>query len=113
MANEKENEQTVTEKKELQGAVKQAQIDQWKALYGEVYSVTGDGKICYLKKPDRKIISYVSTLTSNPIKASETMLNSCWLGGCEDFKTDDGLFFGLSQKIGALVQIKEAELAKL
>ena len=113
MANEKENEQTATEKKELQGAVKQSQIDKWKALYGEVYSVTGEGKVCYFKKPDRKIMGYAYAFQNNPIKMAETIFNSCFLGGSEDFKTDDELFLSAAPKIGSLIKLKETEIAKL
>jgi hypothetical protein len=95
------------------GTVSQEQIQQWKNKYGEVYSFTSDNKICYLRKPDRKVLAYVSSIQNNPIKSSEAMVNNCWLGGCDDFKTDDSLFFGLTQKMGALIQIKEVELAKL
>ncbi|MBQ5451628.1 MAG: hypothetical protein IIT56_01415 [Bacteroidales bacterium] len=77
---------------ELIGQVSETQIQAWKKQWGEVFAVKADGKICYLRKPDRKILAYTSTLANNPIKANETLLNNCWLGGCEDFKTDDSLF---------------------
>jgi hypothetical protein len=44
---------------------------------------------------------------------AETMLNNCWLGGCDDFKTDDELFFGVSAQLGQLVTVKKVELSKL
>jgi len=97
----------------LNGTVDQGQIDKWKKQHGDVYSFKADGKVCYLRKPDRKILSYVSSMGNNPIRIAETMLNNCWLGGCGDFKTDDALFLGLSQKLGSLIQIKEAEISKL
>lgn len=113
MANEKENEQTATEMKELQGAVEQAQIDKWKALYGEIYAITGEGKICYVKKPDRKILAYASQYQNNPIKMAETYFNSCFLGGCEDFKTDDELFMSAAPRVVQIFKLKETELVKL
>ena len=112
-----ENENTETTTKPtaptLTGSVDQSQIAQWKSQHTDIYSFTADGKICYLRKPDRKVLAYVSSIGNNPIKIAETMINNCWLGGCPDFKTDDSLFLGLSQKLGALIQIKEAELSKL
>ena len=98
---------------ELTGQVSETQIQTWKKQWGEVFAVKADGKICYLRKPDRKILAYTSTLANNPIKANETRLNHCWLGGCEDFKTDDSLFLGLSAQLGGIVDIKKAELSKL
>ena len=97
----------------FEGEAAPSQIDSWKKQYTDIYSVTAEGRICYLRKPDRKVLAYVSSIGNNPIKIAETMINNCWLGGCPDFKTDDSLFLGLSQKLGALIQIKEAELSKL
>jgi len=95
------------------GQASAEQIAQWKDKYGEVYAIQADNKVCYVRKPDRKTLAYVSTLQHNPIKMAETMLNNCWVGGCEEFKTDDSLFLGACQKLGALVQVKEADLVKL
>ena len=89
------------------------QIADWKKKHGEVYKVTVDGKSCYLHKPDRKTLAYVSTAKDNPIRMSELMLNNCWIDGDEDIKTDDALFLGVVQQMGALISIKQAELVKL
>ncbi len=97
----------------LIGQATEGQVAQWKKKHGEIYALKADGKICYVHKPDRKTLAYVATLQNNPIKMAETMLNNCWLGGCEDFKTDDELFLGTCQQLGGLVQIKQTELSKL
>lgn len=89
------------------------QIADWKKKHGEVYKVTVDGKSCYLHKPDRKTLAYVSTAKDNPIRMSELMLNNCWIDGDEEIKTDDALFLGVIQQMGALISIKQAELVKL
>lgn len=89
------------------------QIADWKKKHGEVYKVTVDGKSCYLHKPDRKTLAYVSTAKDNPIRMSELMLNNCWIDGDEVIKTDDALFLGVVQQMGALISIKQAELVKL
>ncbi|MCR4559326.1 MAG: hypothetical protein K5685_04555 [Bacteroidales bacterium] len=44
---------------------------------------------------------------------AETIFNSCFLGGSEDFKTDDELFLSAAPKLGALIKLKETEIAKL
>lgn len=89
------------------------QIADWKKKHGEVYKVTVEGKSCYLHKPDRKTLAYVSTAKDNPIRMSELMLNNCWIDGDEEIKTDDALFLGVAQQMGALISIKQAELVKL
>ena len=89
------------------------QVEGWKKKWGDVFKVTVDGRTCYLHKPDRKTLAYVSTAKDNPVRATETLLNNCWIEGDEEIKTDDGLFFGVSQQLGALIDIKKAELVKL
>ncbi|MCR4559781.1 MAG: hypothetical protein K5685_06845 [Bacteroidales bacterium] len=97
----------------LIGEVSKEQINTWKKQHKEIFAVKAEGHICYLRKPDRKVLSYVSSLSHNPIKLNEALLNNCWLGGSEEFKTNDEFFLGLSAKLNGLVQIKQAELEKL
>lgn len=98
---------------ELKGKATAEQIKEWKQKYGEIFMVVVDGSVCYLKKPDRKTMSYVATLGNNPIRANEALLQNCFLGGDESIKTDDDKFFGISAKLNEIVEIKEAEITKL
>ena len=98
---------------ELKGTVTAEQIAEWKKKLGDIFKVEVDGSVCYLKKPDRKTMSYVATLGNNPIRANEALLQNCWLGGDESVKTDDEKFFGVSSKLNEIVEIKEAEITKL
>lgn len=89
------------------------QIQQWKAKHGEVFEVEVDGKHAFLKKPDRKVLSYAMTQAqTNPLGFAEVILNNCWLAGDEEIKTDDSLFLSVSGKLDGLLQIKEAALKK-
>jgi len=89
------------------------QIADWKKKYGDVFKVEAGDSVCYLKKPDRKTLSYVATLGNNPIRANEALLQNCWIDGDESIKTDDEKFFGVSAKLNEIVEIKEAEITKL
>jgi hypothetical protein len=95
------------------GAETPEQIENWKKKYGDIFLVEVDDSVCYLKKPDRKTMSYVATLGNNPIRANEALLENCWLGGDESIKTDDEKFYGVSAKLNEIVAIKEAEITKL
>jgi len=96
------------------GEVSKDQIKQWKAQHGDVFAIRVDGHVCYLKRPDRKVIAYASSVgTKDPVKFNELMLSNCWLGGSEAIKTDDSLFLGASGRLAELIEIKEAELEKL
>lgn len=97
----------------LVGQVDQEQINKWKALHKDVYAVTVDGSICYLKKPNRATMSHMATLSTNPIRANEVLLNDTWLAGDESIKTDDDKFFGVTSQLAQIIEIKEAELKKL
>lgn len=98
---------------ELKGKATDEQVSDWKKKHGDIFKVEVDGSVCYLKKPDRKTMSYVATLGSNPVRANEALLENCWLGGDESVKTNDEKFFGVSAKLAEIVQIKDAEITKL
>lgn len=90
------------------------QIKEWKNKYGSVFELSVDGRRAYLRKPDRKTLSYASTAgQTDPLKFNEVLLKGCWLGGDEEIRTDDELFLAASAKLGELIQVKEAELKKL
>ncbi|MEG0760073.1 hypothetical protein [Chryseobacterium sp.] len=97
--------------------VSQKQIDAWKAEHGDVFCFklgANKDKICYLKAPDRKTISFAGTAgATDHIRYNEIMLEACWLAGDEEIKTNNGLFFSISQHIPSLVEITEVEMVKL
>jgi len=100
--------------KKLIGEATPEQIQQWKEKYGRVIGIKVDGHIFYLRTPDRKILSYATTVgAKDPIKFNEILLNNCWLGGSEEIKTNDSLFLSVSGKLAELIEIKEAELVNL
>ena len=48
--------------------INKEQINSWKQQHGEVFEVAVDGKKGYLKKPDRKTLSYAMTnAQTNPL----------------------------------------------
>ncbi len=90
------------------------QIQEWKKQYKDIFVISVEDKKVYLRTPDRKTLSYASTLaTKDPLKFNEVILNNCWLGGDEEIKTNDELFLAVSSKLPDLIQIKEATLEKL
>ena len=96
------------------GEVNKEQVEEWKKKHGKVFAIIVDGHIVYLKKPDRKTLSYATFVAAkDPIKFNEIMLQNCWLGGSEAIKTEDELFLGASGKLSELIEVKEAELINL
>ena len=102
------------EKKALSGQLSAEEITALKEKHGDIFALKVDDKIGYLKKVDRKILSYASTAgTKDPMKFNEIILANCWIGGDEELKTNDDYFLGASAVISQLITIKEAELEKL
>jgi hypothetical protein len=102
------------ENQNYKGEASREQIEEWKAKHGKVFGIIVDGHIAYLKKPDRKTLSYATSVAAkDPIKFNEIILNNCWLGGSEAIKTEDDLFLGVSGKLSELIEVKEAELVNL
>jgi len=102
------------EKAKLTGQATPEQIAEWKSKYKDVFAITIENHIAYLKSPDRKTMSYASVGgTKDPIKFNEILLKGCWLGGSSDIQTDDELFFAAGSKLAEIIQVKEAELVKL
>ncbi|QDP85195.1 hypothetical protein FNJ88_06310 [Chryseobacterium sp. SNU WT5] len=94
--------------------ITQKQIDAWKVEHGEIFALKIGDKICYLKTPNRKTLSYAAMAGQKDNMAfNEIILKQCWLGGDEEIQTNDGLFLSASSKLPELIQIKEAELVKL
>lgn len=100
--------------KELIGQVSQEQIDAWKAEYKTVWALKVDGRVAYIKKPDRKTLGYASTAgAKDPMKFNEILMKECFIGGDEEIKTDDDLFLAASSQLAQIIEVKEAELEKL
>ena len=94
--------------------VSKEEIQKWKEQYGSVFKISVADKVAYLKTPDRKTMSYASTVgAKNPIKFNEVLLKNCWLGGDEEIQTNDSLFMSVSTQIAEIIEIKEAKLEKL
>lgn len=96
--------------------ITQAMIDGWKKEYGTVISYTVDGKEGFFRKPTRQEISYASIASNqmkDVMKYSETLMNSCWLGGDRDILDKDEYFIGAMGVIEALAEVKTGEVKKL
>lgn len=89
-------------------------IKEWKDKHGDVYQIDCDGRVGYVRKPDRKILGAAATVGSkDPMKYNEILLKNVWLGGDEELLTDDAMFLGVSAQLAELIEVKEATLKKL
>lgn len=92
------------------------QIAQWKAEHVYVYALKAPeaDKICYLRKPTRKELSYATTAsTTDPLNFNDSILKSCWLYGDEEIQTNDTLFLGICPQLDQVCAFEIFELEKL
>ncbi len=97
----------------LKGQVSPEQLAEWKAKYGHVWEVSVDGSIAYFKKPSRAALRAALTFVEkDKVKYMEVIVANCWLGGDENMKEDDDLFFGMVGVVPELTAVKHAEIKK-
>lgn len=90
-------------------------IDQLKKKHGvEIFQLTVSDKKAILKKPDRKVLSMALSLSEkDPIKFGELILDSCWIEGDEEIRTNDSYFLASLEVLQEMVEIKQASLKKI
>ncbi len=86
---------------------------------GAKYVLEIEGKKCYLKSITRPVmeqaLGLIMPLTGTPkmITAGELILNSCWVGGEEEIKTDPVLYVDACLNAVQLIERKSSSLKKL
>jgi hypothetical protein len=109
----------------LKGQATEEQLAAWKKLHGDVYSVEVEGHIGYLKPMERKVMMYALSKLDISIsdqgkkmnlgqmaQSGEVVLQNCWIGGSEDIRKNDDLFFAAAIEASYLVSFKDAYLKK-
>lgn len=89
------------------------QINDWKEKYGEVYELPVEDKVAYLKMP--KMADFKRAFTAmqkdGEITFGEVMLNSLFIGGDEEIKTNDDYFFPARKELASFFNFEDAEIA--
>lgn len=105
----------------LIGQASPEQIAEWKDTvakrYGEnakVYMYEVDGKVAYVRSVDRATYSAASAkVSTSPAKFSETIIQNCWLGGCDEIKNSDQYYYGLQDFMEELIAKKKGSLTEI
>jgi hypothetical protein len=104
----------MTKTKKIQGQATSEQIAEWKKKHTDIFELGTSEKVCYLKKPGRKELSMASMVSGeDPFKWNEAIIESCWLGGDEEIKTNDDLFLAVSRQLTELVRVQDSYIKKL
>ena len=105
----------------LQGQATDEQIAEWKATvkakYGDsakVYEYVVEDKVAYIRTVDRATYSAAAAkVSTSPAKFTDTILENCWLGGCDTIRKVDQYYFGLSEFLEELVAKKKGSLTEI
>ncbi|MCX6281477.1 MAG: hypothetical protein NTU51_05915 [Bacteroidetes bacterium] len=85
------------------------QLAEWKKKHGVGKRFESDGHVCYLRYPTRTEVSFVNTITDG-IKSNAKLLETIWLGGSEEFKTNDRFFFAIAAELKKMITTKEVQV---
>lgn len=94
--------------------VTKTQIEAWKKQHGDILHIPfSDGKECYLKQPDRRVLGLAySKGAKDPLAVAEVILANCWLGGDEDVKTGNGYLVAIQDLANEIAGRVEVETHK-
>jgi len=96
------------------------QINDWKEKHKSVFCIevpneAGDKKLAgYFRKPKIDELGMATAANKdNPLKATQVIYNTCFLGGHPDFEKDEDIKMAAMSKFGEIIQVREAEIKKL
>jgi hypothetical protein len=108
------------EKKEqelkLPASVTNDQLEAWKKENKNgIALIQSEGFTAVLRRPTRDDMRELTAKQSglDPVTFTEVVLDQLWLGGDEEIRTDDPIFFGAMTEIQNILDAKEATLVKL
>lgn len=102
------------EQLKFKGQATPEQMEAWKNLYVDVFEITAEDKVAYLKRPDRKTMSAAASVgETDPMRFNEILLENCWIGGDEEIKTNDRYFLMAVSQLDVLLRFGVASIKKL
>ncbi|MBB4117864.1 hypothetical protein GGR32_000136 [Mesonia hippocampi] len=79
----------------------------------EIWVLESEGKIAFVKKPSRDQLKYAMSVSQNdPLGLAENVLESGWLEGDEELKTNDRYFLDITTQIDALIETTTVNIKK-
>lgn len=107
-------------------------IDEWKAEFGDVYTITVsdatdkfdplmvpkdddetiDGVTAYIRKPSDKELSFAMSKLPAVLEAGKVIVKNCFIGGDERVRTEPALLNAAALQCVELIEIRRARLKK-
>jgi hypothetical protein len=94
------------------------QIAEWQLKYGKgnIRELQADGNFCYVSDPSlnlNKMKMIIAARRKDTGAMVEAILNNCWIGGDDSFKTDAKLKLGLEDQVEDLMELPDGETEDL
>lgn len=79
----------------------------------EVFVLESNGLVAYVKRPSRDQLKYAMSVSQNdPLGLTEHILESGWLEGDDELKTEDRYFLDISRQIDEIIETTTVSLKK-
>lgn len=101
--------------KEMTGQLTEAEINRLKAQHGKIYEITaeddGEQYVAYFRRPDMGTLSAMTKMAkTDEIKASQILLENCFVGGADTVKSDTSLFMATVGELSKIVGAAKATI---
>lgn len=89
-------------------------IKQLKKEHGEIIVLESEGKVAFLKKPTRQVVSYALTLQQQgkSLEMLEHVMKNCFVDGDREFCENIDYILGSAEVINELVSVKQVTIKK-
>lgn len=89
-------------------------LEQFKKMYGELYTIEVEDKSCLLKKPSRvDYFTIIDEIQKDTISGLEVALSLLWLEGDDEIKNDDSYFIAATTQIEQLFKTLPATVEEM
>lgn len=99
----------------MTGQLTEAEINRLKAQHGKIYEITaeddGEQYVAYFRRPDMGTLSAMTKMAkTDEIKASQILLENCFVGGADTVKSDTSLFMATVGELSKIVGAAKATI---
>ena len=98
--------------KKLSGELTKEEFLELEKKYGKLFTIKGEGKVCYLKRPGRRELKHAGSEGADDITYNEIIMRDCFVAGDRAFLDDDYYFLGAMGKLSEVLEYAQVELKK-
>ena len=99
-------------KEKLMGELTKDEFTALEKQHGKLFTIEGEGKVCYLKRPGRRELKHAGSEGVDDITYNEILMRDCFVAGDKAFLDDDYYFLGAMGKLSEVLEYAQVELKK-